>query len=132
MLWWTLTLLINSSPYSAIIPKLRKTVDIIIAMVRLLWSEGYCYFLDFWEIAYYPATNRLTGRGNGVRFPHVTFRRIADLSQNEAREMTRFSLTQLQDLLLHLRISETLTMSSRYTFGGEQALFHYLYWMRDG
>ena len=39
---------------------LKRVLDIIIDMLQLLCSEGYCYFLVYLTIAYYPDTNLQT------------------------------------------------------------------------
>ena len=48
-----------------IINKLESLLTLMIKLINILWSEGYCYFLDFLQIAYYPVTNRFTRNNQG-------------------------------------------------------------------
>ena len=45
----------------------------ITKMVELFWCEGYCYFLDYLDIAYYPIVNHLSSSTDNVgsRFPPI-------------------------------------------------------------
>ena len=91
--------------------------------------EGYCLFLDF-MVGIYPSTNRIT---NSRDFPDLQRRKVIDLSQNEAREMTGISLSHLYALLLYLRIPEEVcddVSEGRYI--GEEAFLHYLMYNRLG
>ena len=72
-------------------PKIRRILDMIVNITNLLWSEGYCYFLDFMEIAYYPLTNRFNRRNNGPRIPPIRSSTIDELGISEAGTMTGFS-----------------------------------------
>ena len=51
--------------------KLGAVVKLIIKMADMFWSEGYCYFLDYLHISYYPVTNRISGPTLGHDFPYV-------------------------------------------------------------
>ena len=112
--------------------KLKKVINVILQMCQLLLSEGYCYFLDFLEIAYYPITNRFTNANNGPQFRPVVNSIINEWSVSEARELTGFTIPQLLKLLTHLRIPDTMRYTGYYRFRGEEAMLHYLYWMRVG
>ena len=52
---------------------LRKTFNFIIELIQLVHSEGYCYFLDYVRIAYYPSSNR------DHHFPDIRNSNIDDL-----------------------------------------------------
>ena len=125
---WTLMTVVNSDSCEKSVVFLRKLIDYVVKMVELLWCEGYCYFLDFLEIMYYPATNRISGRNIGIRFQPARRKKISEIDIGEAKEMTGFSKAQLEKLLVHLRIPNEMTYSRYYSFSGEEALIHYLYW----
>ena len=131
-LLWASTL--SSQVHLGIQPqeKLKKVINVILQMCQLLLSEGYCYFLDFLEIAYYPITNRFTNANRGPRFRPVVNSIINEWSVSDARELTGFTIPQLLKLLQHLRIPVTMRYSGYYRFRGEEAMLHYLYWMRVG
>ena len=59
---------------------LGRLIYPMMRVVELLWSKGYCYFLDYLEIAYYPSTNRLA---SGNRFPDVMNSSILYLMQGQ-------------------------------------------------
>ena len=98
----------------------------ILKMTELFWSEGYCYFLDFLRIAYYPITNRVTGRINGPRFHEISRHFISSLGNNEAREITGLYVNQLQRLYYQSRIPDSISYRNRYRFTGEEAFIHYM------
>ena len=68
----------------------------VTTMATLLWSEGYCYFLYFLLIAYYPVTNRFNCENAGPRFGNST---IDKLGITQAGEMTCLSKQQRDDVL---------------------------------
>ena len=39
----------------------RGLFQITLVLSQNIYSEGYCFFLDFMELAYYPASNRTPG-----------------------------------------------------------------------
>ena len=88
-------------------------------MIEMFWSEGYCYFLDFLTIAYYPVTNQIVRQIRGHRFPDITRNKIKLLENSEARGLTGLSTSQLQRLFNHLCIPDCLTSQGRYSFTGE-------------
>ena len=114
--------------------QMKKTIKWIKMVILFLWSEAYCYFLDFLQIAYYPSSNRFTSfTGNiGPRFYPISCSTIDDLGINEARDMTGFTKQQLYLLLRHLRMPTEMSYPRKYRFSGEDALLHYLYWHRNG
>ena len=71
---------------------LQKIFQMIIKMTELFWSEGYCYFLGFPWIAYYPVTNHFSSYINGPRFPEVGRQLISIFGNNETREITGISV----------------------------------------
>ena len=83
-------------------------------MTELFWSEGYCYFLDFSHISYYPITNCIIGKVNGPRFPEISRQLISSLGNNEAREITSLSVNQLQCLYNQSRIPDSIIYQNRY------------------
>ena len=105
---------------------LKGVFDIIIDILQLLCSEGYCYYLDYMKIAFYPSTNRPN------RFTEHFNTNINDLTDVIAREMTGLSLEQLRRLYVQLRIPDILHYQRRYTFGGEECFLHYLVFNRIG
>ena len=85
------------------------------------------------RVGYYPTTNIIINNRAGRRFPDLQRRNVNDLSQNEAREMTRFSLNQLHALLLHLHDHEQVCDDIfERSFIGEEALLHFLVYDRLG
>ena len=96
-------------------------------MTEVLWSEGYCYFLDFLYIAYYPIKNCVTGRVNGPRFPKVSRQLLSSLGNNEARKMTGIFVNQLQRLYGHTRIPDYITYQNRYHFLEKRHFFIILF-----
>ena len=72
----------------------------------MLCSEGYCYFLDYIRIAYFPSTNRPT------QFAAHFNSKIDDLSHFDnvtARDMTGLSVAQLRNMYVHLCIPDVLS-----------------------
>ena len=58
LLWaYSLTTVARNATNVEFASKLQKVITVISSMIELLWSEGYCYFLEFLEIMYYPVTN---------------------------------------------------------------------------
>ena len=68
---------------------LRTTFNFIIELIQLVHSEGYCYFLDYVHIAFYPSSNR------DHQFLDIKNRNIDDLEDNDARDITGLSIAQL-------------------------------------
>ena len=124
---YSIKALVQSSIDSIIISKLESTLTIITKMIEMFWSEGYCYFLDFLKIAYYPVTNRFTGGNSGPRFPTTSRQKIRDMGHNEAIQLTGFSTNQLIRLFKQLRIPNLILEPGRYQFTGEEATVHYIY-----
>ena len=60
------------------------TIEVGSSMCELLWSEGYCYFLDFIQISYYLVTNRFNRPHSGQRFLPVAYTTIDEVGLNEA------------------------------------------------
>ena len=110
------THIISASTDPIFTEKMEGIVTTIITMIQMFWSEGYCYYLDFLTIAYYPVTNRITRQVRGHRFPDITRNTILLLGNNEARELTGLSTMQLQRLFDHLRIPDRLTSEGGYSF----------------
>ena len=129
---YSIKAIINISIDSNIISKFDRILSIITKLIEMFWSEGYCYFLDFLRIAYYPVTNRFTRSNNGPRFPIISRTRISMLGHSEAMQLTGFSFHQLQLLFKHLRIPEILRERDRYKFRGEEAFMHYMVYNRLG
>ena len=129
---YSIKAIINMSIDSIIISKFERILSNITKLIEMFWSEGYCYFLDFLRIAYYPVTNRFTRANNGPRFPSILRTRISMLGHNEAIPLTGFSFNQLELLFKHLRIPETLSEPLCYKFGVEEAFIHYMVYNRLG
>ena len=117
---------IKNATNDLLIEHLKGVFDIIIDILQLLCSEGYCYYLDYMKIAFYPSTNRPN------RFTEHFNTNINDLTDVIAREMTGLSLEQLRRLYVQLRIPDILHYQRRYTFGGEECFLHYLVFNRIG
>ena len=89
----------------------------------MLCSEGYCYFLDYMQIAYFPSTNRPT------QFPAHFNLKIDDLSDFDdviARDMTGLSVAQLRKMYVRLCIPGILSYQQRHRFTGEEYFLYYL------
>ena len=87
-----------------IVNKLQSLLTLMIKLIEILWSEGYCYLLDFVSISYYPVTNRFTRNDQGPRFREKKRMTISEIGVNEAYDMTGLSVTQLHRLYHQLRI----------------------------
>ena len=85
----------------------------ILKMTELSWLEGYCYFLDFLRIAYYPITNHIIGKINETFLLEVSRQLMASLGNNEAREITILSVNQLQCLYYQSRILDSITYQNK-------------------
>ena len=97
IIWaYSLRAIISATTDHVFAEKLEGIVKTIITMIEMFWSEGYCYFLDFLTIAYYPVTNRIVRQIRGHRFPDITRNTIVLLENSEARESTSLSTFQLQ------------------------------------
>lgn len=108
---------------------LKTVLDLIIGVLQMLCSEGYCYFLDYMRIAYFPNTNRPT------QFPahfNSNIDDLSDIGDVTARDMTGLSLGQLRRLYIHLRIPDVMRYQRRHTFTGEECFLHYLVFNRIG
>ena len=129
---YSMKAIINMSIDSIVTSKFETILSIITKLIEMFWSKGYCYFLDFLRIAYYPVTNRFTRANNGPRFPSILRTRISMLGHNEAIQLTGFSFYRLEHLFKHLRIPETLCEPLGCNFGGEEAFIHYMVYNRLG
>ena len=94
--------------------RLENVVKLIIKMLELFWSKGYCYILDYLQVAYYPIMNQITRRARGLQFPNLTRQTIDCLGNSEARELTGLSSAQLSSLCIHLRMPNTLSYQDRH------------------
>jgi hypothetical protein len=66
-------------------------------------------------------------------FRDPTNRRIDDLSETDADDMSGFSIHHLRALMIHLRIPDRLVvMRNRVVFTGEECLIIFLYEIRHG
>ena len=101
---------------SIVISKFENFIIIVTKIIEMFWSEGYCYYLDFLRIAYYPVTNRFNRANNGPRFATISRTKISMMGYNEALQLTGFSMHQLELLFKHLRIPDTLSELHRYQF----------------
>ena len=106
---------------------------VVLVLSQVFLSEGYRYLMDYFQVAYYPTSNRISSSAYGSRFPAVSRTTIDDLGENEAREMTGFTKKQIFLLVSHLRIPDTLRYNRvRRAFGGTESLLHYLVYNRLG
>ena len=99
---------------------------LLIELLQLIMSEGYCYFLDFLHIAYYPASNQ------HHQFPPIRYTLIDVLTDHNARELTGLSSNQLKRLSRQLCLPRHFRWRVRYRFTGEECLLHYLVFNRVG
>ena len=110
-------------PFTKIISILFQ---MIIDILELLLSEGYCYYMDVLAISYYNPKNRKHV------FPPIINSKIDDLSEGDARDMTGLSVAQLRNLYDHFRIEDEFVYRRRYFFTGKEYLLHYLVFNRTG
>ena len=108
------------------LPHLDRVYAVLIEILQLLCSEGYCYYLDFVSIAYYIPTNR-----SNV-FPPIIKTRIEDFTEEDALVVTGFSISQLKRLLIHFRIPEEFCYRRKYVFTDEESFLHFLVFTRTG
>ena len=111
---------------------LKKSYDLFLVLIEWAYSEGYCYFLEYMTIAYYPSSNNYRTWVNLCRFPSLGRRTINDLSPGECRDMTGLSTNQLLKLYRHLRFPASLSWRRRYTFTSEEAFLHFMTYLRLG
>ena len=100
----SLTVIARNSINSHFSNRLQNIIDIVLSMTELLWSEGYCYLLDYTAIAFHPSSNRFTREAQGRRFPEVKNTTIDGLGNNVCRNLTGLSVAQLRILFTHLRL----------------------------
>ena len=48
--------------------RFRLVDQLIMQMAHLFLSEGYCHYIDYLQIAFYPSSNRINSRTIGVRY----------------------------------------------------------------
>ena len=111
-----------------------KTISIIITnIIKNFWPEGYCYYLDFLRMVYYPVTNHFIRANNGPRFATILRTKTSMLGHNEALQLTGFSMYQLELLFKHLRIPDALSEPHCHKFVGEEVFLHYMIynWLGD-
>ena len=77
---------------------LHSTFNFIIELIQLVHSEGYCFYLDYLHIAYYPSSNRQH------QFPPIMNNHINDFPDNDAKDITGLSVAQLRRLCQQLQI----------------------------
>ena len=112
----------------------KKISLLVLQMAQLFLSEGYCFFfLEYLQIAYYPSSNRINSSSLGNRFPPKQRETTSDLGENECRSMTGLSMSQLQLLLVHLRIPDCIRdHRSQRLLNGEASFLHYMTYNRLG
>ena len=94
VLWaQTLTIFASRTCNSTDSTRLQKTIETIVQFSRYLLCEGYCFYLDYLQIAFYPCTNRITRSLEGDRFPPLQCHTIELLGENESRHMTGLSVS---------------------------------------
>ena len=81
---------------------------IILGLSQVFLSEGYCFLMDYFQVACYPSSNRISRNAQGARSPEVNRSIIKELGKNEAREMTGFTKNQLFLLAVSLSLYATL------------------------
>ena len=100
-------------------------------MAQLFLSEGYCFFMEYLQIAYYPSSNRINSSTLGNRFPSKQRETISALGENEYRSMTGLNMSQLNLLLSHLRIPDCIRdHRSQRLFNDEASFLHYMTYNR--
>ena len=104
---------------------LQRDFQIIVNILQILYSEGYCYYIDFILIVYYPITNCQ------YIFLLIIQKSIVELTDQDVRDMAGLSVSQLQRLHGNLRIPNEFIHRLRYTFIGEESLLHYLVFNRN-
>ena len=131
---WVITLqsFLHTATNSSFITHIHEMTELLTDLSLLLWSEGYCYYLSFLEIAYYREGSRALLRGGGSRFGAILNSEIATLVETEAYRLTGFSKASLRRIFIHLRIPGSLIIPRRFRFTGEECFLHYLYWNRNG
>ena len=89
---------------------MERIIDTIIQFSKYLYCEGYCFYLDYLQIAYYPASNRITRSLQGDRFPQLQRTIIMGLGENESSHMTGLSVSQLVLLHKHFVLHKSFVM----------------------
>jgi hypothetical protein len=116
---------------NALFEQARGLFQIILALSENVYSEGYCFLLDFLELAYYPVSKRTPEDFTDRDFEEL-YLTIDSLTDQDASEFTGFTKRQLHKLFLHWRLPQTMTYPTRATFTGEQCMIRYLYHIRKG
>ena len=58
IIWaYSIRFIISATADTVYADKLESLVKLIVKMAEMFWAQGYCFFLDFLQIAYYPVTN---------------------------------------------------------------------------
>ena len=114
-------------PNLAVSIRLERVIETIVQFSKYLLCEGYCFYLDYLQIAYYPASNRITRSLQGDRFPPVQRSTILSLGENESRHMAGLSVSHLVLLHKNFRIPEFIRdEKSRRTYPDEESLLQYV------
>ena len=91
---------------------------IILGLSQVFLSEGYCFLMDYFQVACYPSSNRISRNAQEAQFLKVNRSTIKELGENEAREMTDFTKSQLFLLVTHIRMSLYATLNQGGLFTG--------------
>ena len=111
----------------------KKIFLLVLQMAQLFLCEGYCFFMEYLLIAYYPSSNRINSSALGNRFPPKQRETISMLGENECRSMTGLSMSQLKLLLIHLRIPDCIRdRRSQRLFNGKANFWRYMTYNRLG
>ena len=105
---------------------LKRVFEVIVDILQLLYSEGYCYYIDFLSILYYNSANHQHA------LPLIIKTKVANLTEQDARDMTGLSVLQLHRLHRYLRITDDFLYRRQHVFIGKECVLHYLVFNRTG
>ena len=87
LLVWTYAIksLIQTTTHELFANLPQKLYELIYCMTNMFLAEGWFFFIDFMEIAYYPASNRIRYTNYGHIFKHLTNQTIEEFRFNTAK-----------------------------------------------
>jgi hypothetical protein len=62
-----------------LIGRLRVHLDLVLGISRFLYDEGYCTYLSYLELAYYPVTNRNAAYNPQLHFPEAALANVLSM-----------------------------------------------------
>ena len=121
----------NAAGYAAwAIEQITEAREYCFMFATFFAFRAVCLFHDFMDIVYYPLANR---EAPSDHFRPKQNRRLEELDDATANNLTGLNVHQLQELYTHWRLEpEMRTEGRRTVFTGEELLIIYLYFLKHG